>query len=280
MVTLLCFLCFLCALALGLYLSMLLNTPFVELETAEKHIAYSGQVAALKQFRFVNTDIPMIVNHPIQESVISMLSVVTQVLRKAEVTHWATGTTLHACVTTGNLFPWEDCAHLAVWFSHQQHRRLVSTRPVLKEIGLELVKNKHSYRIFSSRTSYPYIEVWLFMPKEGTVSVNPSGYTSTGTGDEIVVCTPLDELNEPTFADSYVHRRLAIADGDLLPLDLKDFSGTQLPVPHKAVSYMQRVYGEDLYRVHKTTSHIDNGWVRSGDVQVSDGMKVSGPEGG
>ena len=234
---------YVCVLFSIVYLLSFLCSPFSVEPVSRKYQILGRDRRLPDDLRFVGGEVPLATTQNVQERLVSMFGNVRDILTDGGVTFWAVGHTLYGAHLTSGLLPWVDSIELGFFFDAKEHARLIDCRPALQEAGLQLLRRKNSYRISQKGTSFPYVELWLMAEREG----------------EVAVCTPLTELNEPTFRDSYTFRRRNYDIAHVFPLKSGRFEGWGIPLPADPSSCLCTHFGENYQNVDwANTSHLYN----------------------
>ena len=250
-----------CVLLAIVYLVCFVFSPF-STETVSRRYQIVGRNHRLPdQIRFPSGQVPLATTQHVQESLMSMLGSVQEILDSCRLTYWAVGHTLYGAQFTNGLLPWVDSIELGFLFDREEHTKLVGSRPSFHEAGLDLLRRRNVYRVVKKGSCFPFIDLWMMAEKEGGVAV----------------CTPLSELNECTFLDSYRFRRRMYEKEHVFPLQSGMFEGWYVPMPAEPESCIQVHYGENYQLVDwADTSHLDNARVRAVLNSCSESVLCSG----
>ena len=225
------------------YLVCFCFSPFTVEPVGRKYQILGRDRRLPDDLRFAGGEVPLATTQDIQESLVSMLGSVREVLHDQGVTFWAVGHTLFGCHVASGLLPWVDSVELGFFFDRKEHVRLLSCRPALQEAGLQLTKRRNTYRITRKGYCFPYVDMWLMAERES----------------EVAVCTPLSELNECTFRDSYHHHVRNHDMAHVFPLKPGQFEGLAIPLPSDPEACIRSHFGDNFRTVDwGSTSHMFN----------------------
>lgn len=177
------------------------------------------------------------------ENQVDLLRVVVSALQAKDICFFAFADTLKGAVHLQGMLPWVDRSDVAMFL--QDLSKLVSLRSYFEKRGLLLLRETDGYRICKNNWKrYPFVFVNLLENADTGMSLASESFsgkdslekTSSSavfeeTEDELkyAVCTPLSELNEPTWNGP--HASVTFDDSELFPVEEMKFEDFSLPVP-------------------------------------------------
>lgn len=237
-----------CVLLVLIYLVCFAFSPFSTEPVCRRYRIMGRNHSLPDRVRFTGGQMPLATTQGVQESLVSMMGSVQDILCSSGLTYWAVGHTLYGAHFASGLLPWVDSIELGFMFDQKEHAKLVGSRPALLESGLQLTKLKNTYRITKKGSCFPFIDLWMMAEKEG----------------EVVVCTPLSELNECTFLDSYRFGSRTYETAHVFPLQMSKFEGWNVPLPSEPEACLRAHFGEHYEVVDwADTSHVYNAKVKA-----------------
>lgn len=148
--------------------------------------------------------LPFLLKPHVRSGQWALLKLLVTSLDQAGIDYWITDTTLLGAVKYNRLMPWEDRVNICI--KHNDRRRLIDLRPSLEQNGSYVLFSKRSGGscVFATNnaTRFPAIDIDWVEEKDG----------------EWPICTPLNELGEPTYEDAVARRRDIFPTTDLFPL--------------------------------------------------------------
>jgi hypothetical protein len=172
---------------------------------------------------------PNIMKNEVAADLTKGVKILLTKFREESIDLWATRSTLLGTLRHQGLVPWHPVVHLG--FSHGDLAKVVGMRGELEKDGLwTLEKRPEGYRFYKNGTfsRFPYITLTIFSVRE----------------DELALCTPLDELLECSWRDSYLRRTEIFDVSDVFPLGEALFEGMIIKIPKNYDSCLTQLYGE------------------------------------
>ena len=143
-----------------------------------------------------------------------ILKMTLRLMTANEITAWAVDATLLGAVRHAGFIPW--CPDIMLAIEHRDMGRLISLRGLIEGYGHLLLTTKSGYDIVARNASYfPVLHITLMSVRN----------------NEVCICSPLTELNECSFNDTYIHRRKIFNVSDVFPLQSVQFEDTYINVP-------------------------------------------------
>mmetsp|Transcript_3637 Transcript_3637/g.5434 ORF Transcript_3637/g.5434 Transcript_3637/m.5434 type:complete len:291 (+) Transcript_3637:124-996(+) len=190
------------------------------------------------------------------EKQVDFLQKVVTLLKKQDICFFAFGSTLSGAVHNQGYLPWTDRNDLAVFLSELSH--LVAMRPVLEQNDLLLIRENHGYRICQNNWSrFPFVFLTLLedldcnnaSKSNNLFSSTTSWLKETRDGEskqkmitlerKFAVCTPLTEMNAPTWVDQ--ENDTSFSSGTLFPVEDLPFEDFTLPCPNNPTAVIHRL---------------------------------------
>ena len=154
-----------------------------------------------------------------------ILKMTTRLMTTNEITFWAVDSTLLGAVRHNGFIPWSTDITFAI--EHRNMGRLISLRTGIESYGYLLITTSSGYNIVARNAShFPILHIMM-------MSVRNS---------EVCICSPLTELNECSFNDTYVHRRKIFSVGDVFPLQSVTFEDVVINIPKNAEFCLDIMY--------------------------------------
>ena len=191
---------------------------------------------------------PLALKKQVVEKLVDTLRTAVEVFEEKEVEYWLTGHLLHGAVLVKGLLPWDDTAVVAVKYSSMN--KLISCRASLEKRGYTLLKHKSGFRVSRRQlVELPAIEIVLVDQVK----------------KELVICSPLDDLNMCTFADSFMRRNEINTEDAIFPLQKLAFEDFFVACPRDPHVCLRTFYSTtDLDVVQTQTNsiqtHIQNSY--------------------
>lgn len=149
---------------------------------------------------------------------INMLRFIDIYLTKNNITYYLIGGTLLGAVRHHNIIPWDADCNISVLKNNEKN--FLSMGAWLNEQGYRLVRFQFGYKIYHLNTNFPYINVYI-----------------------------MEESNDKyVFSSIELQKKFAIHNifkSELFPLIRHKFSDFYLPIPHKSLDILYRIYGYD-----------------------------------
>jgi len=181
--------------------------------------------------------------------------ILSNFLRKHDITFWTSGGTTLGIVRHGGLIPWDDDIDICI--SEEELPRLLRLRPELRSAGCDLCQsNSYVWKIFHLTDSisienveyrYPFCDVFIMKRHKKKYKCNAN--------KSIVMMTNTLSL-------------------DVENREWRNFGDLSLPVPVHAEDYLTRTYGEDWAYMGAThnISHNSRDILTSERFELKDGQ--------
>lgn len=179
----------------------------------------------------------------VADELLKMLSLVNTNFKQSNVEFWLTKSSLLGAVRHQGLIPWHPRIHLG--FSHDDLAKVVGLRSVFESGGEYLFQTKiDGYRLVTKNFSrFPEICFTVFSVKS----------------DEVSICTPLTELLECSYNDSFRYREQVFDVIDVFPLVSLPFEHLSILAPHHPIECVEQMYGSNfMHQIDHAPSILHN----------------------
>lgn len=147
-----------------------------------------------------------------------LLNYTVETLEAGGVEHWAVKQTMLGAIRHQGIVPFDD--EISLGFNHDDLVGLVGLRSRIEASGEFLLTRKNSQYFLSFNNAFRFPRVTLTPMKNEK--------------EEVLLCSPLDELNRCTFSDSYQRRREVYTQKQVYPLRKVKFEDFEIYVPNHA----------------------------------------------
>ena len=190
---------------------------------------------------------PLTVKQSVNERMIALFTHLVQHLNEAQLQFWLVDQTLLSHQLFGGLAPYQSTLDIAIL--HEDLEALVALRKTLeKGDKFQLLATTHYY-LLSERNNfarYPAVRITLM----------------TKSKQEVLCCSPLDELGRCSLADSHTRRASVFRLEHVFPLTKATFQGLEVQIPGDTAACLSSQYLSDYTKrvVLQGNSHFYNGY--------------------
>jgi hypothetical protein len=168
---------------------------------------------------------PLALKKAVLEKLVDTLRSTVDIFERNSVEYWLTGHLLHGVQLVEGILPWDDNAVLAVNYTCLD--KLIQCRPYFEQQGYSITKHSSGFRICRIQlVQVPSIEIVLV----------------DRVKEEMLICSPLDDLNKCTFADSFMRRNEINSRDSIFPLQKLRFEDFYVSCPKDPGTCLKTFY--------------------------------------
>lgn len=184
---------------------------------------------------------PPLMKHEVSTALLAAFARLDKLCQVSYVDMWACSSSLLGTIRHQGFVPWQPCLHLGFHFDDLP--KVVSMRYSLED-GTDwlLIKGKNGYYYAQNNFfHFPRIQLDIFNIRD----------------DEVALCSPLDELLQCTYSDSFLYRKEVFDTTDVFPLVKMKFEDTMINVPKNADTCLQQLYGKEyMHKVYDVSCFL------------------------